>query len=96
MFQGTVSRLSVKAITSAAEISADADVLVLSGTTEITDILPRVSGVGSQMVWLVPTGGAISLAASGNIAAAETAPDLKATPLIYVQSTGKWYPVSAA
>lgn len=97
MFQGTVSRLSVsEQASSTAGVVAKTDVIVLSGTTQIETITPKTAAIGSQVVWLVPTGGAVVLGTSGNIAAAETCPQDKATPLVWVQSTGKWYAISAA
>lgn len=96
MFPGSVSKLSQKSYASAATIQGDADVIVLSGNTQIETIKPYTSGVGSQLIWLIPTASAINLGVAGNIAAAETCPQNKATCLVYVQSTSKWYPVSAA
>lgn len=97
MFQGTVSRQSVSVqASSTSGVVANTDVIELTGSTQIETITPRVAGVGSQVVWLVPTAGAVALGTSGNIAAAETCPQNKATPLVYLQSTEKWYPISAA
>lgn len=96
MFQGTVSRLSFNTQATASEIQGNVDVVLLTGTEDIDTIVPRVSGVGAQLIHLIATGGAVALTTDGNISAAETIPDEKCIALVYHPSTGKWYPQSAA
>lgn len=96
MFPGTTTKLSEKKFASATTISADADVLILTGTTTIQTIIPRVGGVADQVINIIPLDGTIDLGTSGNIAVAETALQNKSNQLIFSKLQGKWYPASYA
>jgi len=95
MFQGIVSKRSEKVVASAATISADADILVVTGTAAIANILPRTGGIASQEVTLIPLAAA-TLANSGNIAVNVVLVVNRAQKLTYSKSQNKWYPQIAA
>lgn len=95
MFQGFVSKRSEKVVASAATIHADADVLVITGTAAIVNIIPKVGGVANQRVTLI-TLDAATCTAAGNIAVALTFVANRAQDLTYSRSQNKWYPTIAA
>ena len=95
MFSGIISKRSEKIVASAATIEANADILVVTGTAAIANIIPRTYGIASQRVTLIPLAAA-TLANTGNIAAAVVLVVGRAQDIVYSKSQNKWYPVIAA
>ena len=95
MFSGVVSKRSEKIVASAATIVADADQLVVTGSVAIVNITPKVGGIASQELTLIPLA-ALTCTAAGNIAVAVTFVVNRATKLVYSKSQNKWYPQIAA
>lgn len=91
MIPGTTSKLSEATVASAATIDAKADVLLVSGTTQINTINPNAGGGFGQFLILIPTAGSIILGTSGNINIGITAVINRAVHMNYVKSTAKWY-----
>ena len=95
MFQGFVSKRTERVLASAATITADADVLVITGTAAIANIIPKVGGIANQEVTIISLGAATTVA-TGNIAVALTMVANRAQKFVYSKSQGKWYPQIAA
>ena len=95
MFSGTVSRRSEKKVASAATIRAEADILVVTGSVAIVNILPVNGGLGAQAVTIIPLA-ALTCTAAGNIAVAVTFVVNRAQVLTWSQIQKKWYPSIAA
>jgi hypothetical protein len=91
MYPGQVTRLSEARRVSANSIDANYDVLLLSGATAIQTIAPRQL-MGAQFLVLIPLDGTIGLLNTGNIIAAQTMLQNRATVLVYSRLLGKWYP----
>lgn len=90
MIPGTVSKMSEATVASAASIKALADVVLVTGTTQIDTIEPGINGVGNFLV-LVPVDGTVILGTTGNIAVGISAVIDRAVFLAYVNSTDTWY-----
>jgi hypothetical protein len=93
-FPGTVGRLSQVVVATTTTIDANADVLIVTGTNDIVNITPRVSGVGCQLVWIIPVSGEVDITAAGNVAVAVTCATDVAQPLIYTPYDSSWHPVT--
>lgn len=95
MYPGRITRLIERKLASAATIVADADVLILTGTTGIENI--QISAYpNGQLIFIIPISGSVVLGVTGNIAVAQTLIVNKATALIYSAIQGKWYPHALA
>jgi hypothetical protein len=92
MIPGTTSKLSESTVASATSITAKTDVVLLTGTTTIETILPNFGGGFGGFLVLVPIAGSITFGITGNIAIATTMTISRAVLMVYVKSTGKWYP----
>lgn len=89
MIPGSVSKLTEKTVASAATIVADADILKVTGTTQVNNITPKLTF--SQFLVLVPvTAGGVTLGTSGNILVGIAAAVNRAVFLVYVRSLNKW------
>lgn len=95
MFSGIVSKCSERVVASAATITADADILIITGSVGIANIIPKVGGVACQEVTIIPLA-ALTLANTGNIAASVVCVIGRAQSLFYSRSQNKWYPQIAA
>lgn len=93
-FPGIVSKQSVKTVASAATLDADADILVLTGTTEVDtlNVVNGGSGYSGQRIMIVFKDGAGAFGTTGNIAVAVTATQNRIYTLAYDPTTAKWYP----
>ena len=93
MIPGSVSRVVEGAtIASAATLTPrSGEVYRVTGTTQINTINPPLGTGQSQVIWLIPTDGAVILGTSGNILIGITMAQNRATMLIWLRSTGKWY-----
>jgi|SoimicMinimDraft_4_1059732.scaffolds.fasta_scaffold134095_1 hypothetical protein len=94
-FPGQISKLSERIVASAPTMEANADVLIVSGTAAIANLIPKTPGVGNQAVTLIPLAAA-TLVATGNIAVAVALVVNRAQTLVYSRSQNKWYPAIAA
>jgi len=92
MIPGTTTKLSESVLASAATISPKTDVVYLSGTVSVSNIVPSFGGGFSGTVFIVCTDGAVSFATSGNIAKAVTSVQNQALQFIYSKRLNKWYP----
>jgi hypothetical protein len=88
MIPGTVSKLSEKTKASADSVVADADVLLLTGSTTVNTVVPKLTF--SQFLILIPVSGALTLGTSGNILAGLAAVQNRAVYLTWVKSLQKW------
>jgi hypothetical protein len=95
MFQGFISKRTEKLVASAATIEANADILVITGSVAIVNILPKTFGVASQKVTIIPLA-ALTCTAAGNIAVAVTFVVNRAQELTFSKTQNKWYPSIAA
>jgi hypothetical protein len=90
MIPGTVSKMSETTVASAASIRATADVLKITGSTQINTIQPGLGPGQSQFLVLVPIDGSIILGTSGNILVGITAVVSRSVFLVFVRSMNKW------
>jgi hypothetical protein len=90
MIPGTVSKLSETTVASAASIEANADVVKVTGSTQINTIQPGLGPGQSQFLVLVPIDGAITLGTTGNILVGIAAAQNRAVFLVFVRSMNKW------
>lgn len=91
MIPGQTSKFSEVTVASAASIDAKADIVKVTGTTQINTIIPSFGGGFGGQIVLVPVDGAVILGTSGNILVGITAAVNRAVVLTYLRSTAKWY-----
>jgi hypothetical protein len=93
MYPGSVTRLTEKTKASADAIDADADVILLTGTTTINTITPKTNAFAkaATVVYLIALDGSITLGTSGNIAVGGTILQNRYAQLIYSPTTGDWH-----
>ncbi len=92
MFPGTTTKLSEETLASAATIYPKADIVELTGSTAVANIIPSYGGGFSGILVLVPTDGTLGLLTTGNIAIAVTMPLNRATILVFSKKNQVWYP----
>ena len=92
MFPGLTTKLSEDTVASAASVTVRADLIRVTGSTAIANILPQFGGGFSGICFLVPVDGALGLLATGNIAVALTMAQNQVTVLVYSKRFGKWFP----
>lgn len=91
MIPGTTSKLSESTVASASTISAKTDVVLVTGTTAINNILPNYGGGFGGFVILIPTNAAgVTLGTTGNILVGLALPQNRAQVLVFVRSLQKW------
>jgi hypothetical protein len=91
MYPGNFSKASESTIASATTIEPETEVVRVTGTTAIVNIIvPAVSGF-STFLYVIPTG-VFTWTAAGNIGLAGTAVVGKLIVFVYSKSQGKWYP----
>ena len=90
MIPGTTSKLTETTVPSGTTISAKSDIVKLTGTTAIQTIIPNFGAGFSGLLFLVTTGGAVTLGTSGNILTGYSIPNNASVVLVYVKSLGKW------
>ena len=91
MIPGSVSKLSETTVASAATIRATADVVKVTGSTTVNNIIPGLGPGQSQFLILIPTDGAVTLGTSGNINVGIAMAQNRAVFLVFLRSTAKWY-----
>lgn len=90
MIPGMTSKLSESTLASAATISPKTDVVLVTGSTAINNIVPSFGGGFGGFVILIPTAGAVTLGTSGNILVGLAMAQNRAVMLVFVRSLGKW------
>lgn len=92
MFPGLTTKLSEETLASAATIYPKADLVKVTGTTSIANIIPQFGGGFSGAVIIVPEDGGVATLTTGNIAVAVTMAQNRATLLVYSKENNKFYP----
>ena len=93
MIPGTVGKMTEKTIESATTIRITADVMRLSGTVPVTNVVPALGGNVVQGVLLYSTSGTIAVVETGNVNLGGVATNLTTTNavrLIYNPKLAKW------
>jgi hypothetical protein len=90
MIPGSVSKLSEQTVASAASITAKADIVNVTGSTQINTIVPGLGTAVSQFLVLNPVSGGITLGTSGNIAVGVTLVQNRPSILVWSKSAQKW------
>lgn len=93
MIPGSVSRVvEGVVVASAATVTLrGGEVFRVTGSTTINTINPPLGNMQNQVVWLIPTDGAVTLGTSGNVLIGIAMAQNRATMLTYLKSTSKWY-----
>ena len=90
MIPGVTTKLTESKLASAATINVKTDIVVLTGTATIQNIIPNFGGgVSSGLLILVPQGAAV-LGTTGNILVGTTCIVNRPLLLVYVKSLNKW------
>ncbi len=92
MFPGLTTKLSEATVASTTQIDVKTDIIRLTGSTAIAELIPHFGGGFSGIVILVPVDGTIGLTTAQNIAVAVTMPEDRATVLVYSKTEQVWYP----
>lgn len=88
---GFVSRFGEERIIAAATIGpVKRELIVLSGTTTLTTILPNFGGQFGQEIRLLTPDGALTIGTTGNILVGTTTSTNLVTILTYYPSQSKW------
>lgn len=98
MFPGLTTRLSSISKASATTIDGDKDIIVLTGTTAIATINPKVGNKATmgQVIMLIPVDGAVATTTAGNIAVVQSMLQNKVTVMVWNPIQAKWYPHALA
>jgi hypothetical protein len=91
MIPGSVSKMTESTLASAPTISPKTDIVKITGSTQINQIIPALGTSQSQFLVLLPVNGSITLGTSGNIAVGITAAQFRAVFLVFVRSQGSWF-----
>ena len=94
MIPGLVSKLSESTRPSAATISVNTDIVIVTGTTQVNNITPNFGGGFGGLLVLGSSGGPVILGTTGNIFGGTTINNNSAKLLIYSKTTKKWYIVA--
>ena len=92
MIPGTTTKLSQETVATTTSITVKADLVRLTGTTDVATIKPNFGGGFSGMCILVPVTGDVALLTTGNIAIAVTCALSRATLLVFSRTDSLWYP----
>ena len=92
MIPGLTTKLSENVVASTTQISAKSDLIIVTGSTAINEIIPNFGGGFSGIVAIVPIDGTVALQTGQNIVAAVTMLQNRVTYLVYSKSQGLWYP----
>lgn len=90
MIPGSVSKLKEDTVASAATITAKADLVNVTGTTQINTIVPGLGTAVSQFLVLNCVSGAVVLGTSGNIAVGLTTAQNRPQLLVWSKAAQKW------
>jgi len=93
MFPGITTKLSEDSVASTTSITCKADLIRITGTTNIATITTGKFGGGfSGVLFLVPVDGTVNTVTTGNIAVAVAMAQNRVTVMVYSKKTGVWYP----
>lgn len=93
MFPGITTKLSEDVVASTTTITVKADLVRITGTTNVATIVVGKYGGGfSGMCILVPTDGTVNTVTTGNISVAVAMPQNRATVMVYSKKNNTWYP----
>lgn len=90
MIPGSISKMSEQTIPSAASITAKADIVNVTGSTQINTIIPGLGTGFSQFLVLNPRDGAITLGTSGNIAVGVALVQNRPCMMVWSKAAQKW------
>ena len=90
MIPGSVSKLKEDTVASAATITAKADLVNVTGTTQINTIVPGLGTAVSQFLVLNPVSGALTLGTSGNIAVGVALVQNRPAVMVWSKAAQKW------
>ena len=92
MIPGVTTKLTEGVLASAATIYPKTDIVRLTGSTQVDNIIPAFGGGFGGVLFLIPADGAITISNTGNVqsAAAVSALQNKITMLVYIKALGKW------
>ena len=82
--------MSEGTLASAATIYPKSDIVRVTGTTQINNIMPALGTAVCQFLTLIPTDGAVTLGTSGNIAVGLALTQNRAQVLVFSKAAGKW------
>lgn len=93
MIPGLTSKVSESIQASAAVIDANADVVKLTGTTQVDTIRPMGAGRSGkgQFLILIPVDGSVVLSTAGNILVGITAVVNRAVFMVFSNASNKWF-----
>ena len=95
MIPGQISKISEQIVASATTIAPTADLLLVSGTTNVATITApqHTGGASGCVIFIVATDAAgFATVTTGNIALAVSLTTGKVTAFVYSPSQAKWYP----
>ena len=92
MFPGLTTKLSEATVASTTQISVKTDIILLTGSTAIAELIPNFGGGFSGIVFLIPLDGTVGLTTAQNISAAVTMAAERVTMLVYSKTEQTWYP----
>lgn len=86
------SRLKEETVASATAITVNADLVRISGSTQIETInSPLFFNRDARLIFVVPIDGNVALGTSGNIVVGQTLVEDRIYCLIWSSTEGKWY-----
>lgn len=93
MIPGFTTKLSEETLASAATIAPRKDLVRVTGSTQIDNILGQFGGGFSGILFLVPVDGNVVVSTTGNVIGGGSITMLqnKITILVFSKSVGKWY-----
>lgn len=90
MLAGLTSKLSESTVASSTTIQVRSDLVYLTGTTTIANILGQYGGGDAGVLFVVPTSGNVATATTGNILNALTMVQNQLTVLVFSKKLQKW------
>jgi hypothetical protein len=90
MIPGSVSKMSEATVASAGTITAKADIVYVTGAVAVQTIIPGLGTMQSQFLVLVPTDGALTIGAAGNILVGIAAVQNRAVFMVWSKKLQKW------
>jgi uncharacterized membrane protein len=92
MFPGITTKLSQDTVASTTTVEVKADLLHVTGTTNIATLNPHFGGGFSGVVFIVPTDGTVNTVTTGNISVAVAMAQNRVTVLVWSKKNSTWYP----
>ena len=92
MLAGTISKVAEQSVASTTTIAPQAELIRVTGSTDIATITPPNTGGFAGLLFLVPVDSDVNLLTTGNVAIAVTCAQSRLTVLAYSPVTSKWYP----